>query len=427
MTKLNQISGIFIFLSLVLTLYSYFFNPSFLFVASLFFWFAFLIFFRSLKSKKLLLSLFILGILCLAFCYANGYFVDFKKLFSVNQYLLALLSSVGFLRLIATPKTTKNTKLPSGKGAFLKTYFGVHLFGAVINLSSLIIVADKLYQKRKLTTTQVSLLTRSFATDAFWSPFFVAFGATLTYAPKLDFFVVVLNGLILALVGFLLTCKEFLGKEEIKSFQGYPLSFHTLYIPFLLAFLVMSTHYFYKNIQIIILICSYSLLLSIAILLLQRGIKGFFEAFYLHVKEELPKMRAEISLFLVAGFFGISASFLLLGLHVKLPFEVFNWQIASLFLALCIALGTIGIHPIITIAILGEFLQNANNTLLGAAFLMAWAINVSASPFSGLNLTISARYGVDTMSILRLNAKYTFFMFCICVFSLYFLDLIWIK
>lgn len=361
---MRALAGVFIFISLILTLYGYFFGGS-IFFASLFFWAAFLIFFPTLKSKKLLIVLFFLAILSLAISFALNFKIDYKKLFTINQYLLALLSSVGFLRLIATPKTKSQKSLPKGKGSFLKTYFGVHLFGAVINLSSLIIVADKLNEKRKLTSLQLVTLTRSFASDAFWSPFFVAFGAALTYAPKLEIFTTVLNGLILSSFAFFFTCKEvFSEKKRIKSFEGYPLSFETLYVPLLLALLVMVTHYFYEDLKIIALISLYALFITFMILLFKGGFKKLNGSISLHVKEELPKMSSEISLFLVAGFFGMSASFLLLGLEVGLPFEVFDWRVATIFLAIFLLLGFLGIHPIITIAIVGDLLQAANNTLL---------------------------------------------------------------
>ena len=79
-------------------------------------------------------------------------------------------------------------------------------------------------------------------------------------------------------------------------------------------------------------------------------------------------MKVEMGLFLVAGMFGIGVSSILAGLDFKLPFETFDWQIASLLLFVFIVLAFIGIHPIITIAIIGNFLNSANHTLLAVTF-----------------------------------------------------------
>ncbi|MGB5792186.1 MAG: tellurium resistance protein TerC, partial [Poseidonibacter sp.] len=124
----------------------------------------------------------------------------------------------------------------------------------------------------------------------------------------------------------------------------------------------------------------------------------------------------------VAGMFGISISSILLGLDLSLPFEKFDWFIASILLAIFIFLAFIGIHPIITIAIIGDFLSGVNNTLLAVTFLMAWSTTVSTSPFSGLNLTIIARYNIDGKRIFKLNIVYVLKMYIVSVFCLFILS-----
>ena len=423
MSKLN-ISGILIFLSFIVSIYSYFFQKELLLLSGIFAWFAFILLFESLKNKKFLWALFILSFLSFLICLINDYKIDFIKVFTVNQYLLTLLIGVGFLRLIATPKKIKVKELPKGEKSFLKTYFGVHLFGSVINLSSLILVADKMYKKASLSSLQVLLLTRAFASDAYWSPFFVAFAAAITYAPNLNTFVILLNGLFLSLIGFLITYVEVKKDKDfdISEFRGYPISFDTLYLPFMLAFLVLLTHSFFPDIKVIVLISIFSISLTFLVLPMK---KGFFKAkikFKNHILEELPKMKTELSLFLVAGMFGILVGSILLGLKLTLPFDNFDWFIASILLAIFIILGFIGIHPIITIAIIGDFLSGVNHTLLAITFLMAWATTVSTSPFSGLNLTIVARYDFDAKEIFKLNILYAFKMYIVCTICLFLLS-----
>ena len=423
MSKLN-ISGILIFLSFIVSIYSYFFQKELLVLSGIFAWFAFILLFKSLKNKKFLWALFILSFLSFLICLINDYKIDFIKVFTVNQYLLTLLIGVGFLRLIATPKKIKVKELPKGEKSFLKTYFGVHLFGSVINLSSLILVADKMYKKASLSSLQVLLLTRAFASDAYWSPFFVAFAAAITYAPNLNTFVILLNGLFLSLIGFLITYVEVKKDKDfdISEFRGYPISFDTLYLPFMLAFLVLLTHSFFPDIKVIVLISIFSISLTFLVLPMK---KGFFKAkikFKNHILEELPKMKTELSLFLVAGMFGILVGSILLGLKLTLPFDNFDWFIASILLAIFIILGFIGIHPIITIAIIGDFLSGVNHTLLAITFLMAWATTVSTSPFSGLNLTIVARYDFDAKEIFKLNILYAFKMYIVCTICLFLLS-----
>ena len=421
---LSKLSGLLIFLSFLTTLYSYFFSENLLIIAGIFAWVSFLILFSSLKNKTIIIVLLILSVFAFCFSYFNGYKIDFVKVFTVNKYLLTLLIGVGFLRLIATPKKDKLTQFPIGKDSFIKTYFGVHLFGSVINLSSLILVADKMYKKSPLTNTQVVLLTRAFASDAYWSPFFVAFAAAITYAPKLDTSIILLNGIVLAFFAFLITYFEVVKNKEFKldEFRGYPLSLESLYVPFILAILVLVTNYIYPNIKVIVLISTFSIFITLLIFPFKKGLSQSLIKFNNHVIEELPKMKVEIALFLVAGMFGISISSILIGLNLDLPFKIFDWQIASILLFIFIMLAFIGIHPIITIAIIGDFLGGVNHTLLALTFLMAWSTTVSTSPFSGLNLTIVARYNFDAKEIFRLNIFYAFKMYLICVFCLFLLS-----
>jgi len=424
MQFLFKISGLLIFLSFLVTLYSYFFNNDLLILAGILAWTSFLILFNSIKNKKMILILFILSLIAFLISYFNGFKIDFIKVFTVNQYLLTLLIAVGFLRLIATPKKDKLSSLPKGKQSFIKTYLGVHLFGSVINLSSLILVADKMYKKAPLTNSQIILLTRAFSSDAYWSPFFVAFAAAITYAPNLNTSIILLNGITLAFLAFLITYYEVIKNKEfnIDEFRGYPLSFDSLYLPFILAVLVLITNYIYPNIKVIVLISLYSILMSLFILPLKKGFNQAISKFKLHIIDELPKMKVEMALFLVAGMFGMAVSSILIGLNLKLPFEIFDWQIASILLLIFITLAFIGIHPIITIAIIGDFLGGVNHTLLALTFLMAWSTTVSTSPFSGLNLTIVARYNFDAKVIFKLNIFYAFKMYFICVLCLFVLS-----
>jgi hypothetical protein len=195
-----------------------------------------------------------------------------------------------------------------------------------------------------------------------------------------------------------------------------------LYLPFILAVLVLLTNYIYPETKVIVLISLYSMLMSLFILPIKKGFNQAILKFKLHIIDELPKMKVEMALFLVAGMFGMAVSSILIGLNLKLPFEIFDWQIASILLFIFIILAFIGIHPIITIAIIGDFLGGVNHTLLALTFLMAWSTTVSTSPFSGLNLTIVARYNFDAKKIFKLNIFYAFKMYFICVLCLFVLS-----
>lgn len=420
----SYISGILIFLSFILSIYSYFFYKELLLFSGLCAWFSFVIFFITLQKKKLLLILLLLSFIFFIISLVNSYKINYYSIFTVNQYLITLLIGVGFLRLIATPNNTNlDESPPKGIKSFLNTYLGVHLFASVINLSALILIADKMYKKNFLTNTQIILLTRSFANDAYWSPFFVAFAAAVVYMPKLNTSIILVNGIVLSFIGFLITYVEVKNdkKNIINEFEGYPISFNSLYLPFSLAFLVLVTNYFFPQIKVIILISLFSFFLVLIILPIKKSIKKAISEIKNHILIELPKMKAEISLFLVAGMFGVIMSSILLGLNLQLPFEKFDWIVASILLAIFIFLGFIGIHPLITIAIIGDLLNQVDHTLLAVTFLMAWATTVSTSPFSGSNLTIVSRYNFNAKDIFKLNMFYALKMYVVSVIFLFIL------
>ena len=419
---MQRLSGLLILSSFLATIYAYFFKVELLIIAGLLAWGAFFILYKDIANKKMINILFTLSFIAFFISYLNDFDINFEKVFTVNQYLLTLLIGVGFLRLIASPKKDKSSKLPKGKQSFLKTYLGVHLFGSVINLSSLILVADKMYKKAPLSNAQVVLLTRAFASDAYWSPFFVAFAAVLTYAPNVSTSIVLVSGLFLAISAFLVTYWEVSKKYDLNEFRGYPMQFETLYLPLVLALLILLTNHYYPNLKVILLISLYSLILTILILPVKVGLKKALKKLENHTFEELPKMKNEIALFLVAGMFGVSISSILVGLDVQLPFENFNGLTASILLFILIFLSFVGIHPIISIAIIGNWMHELNHTLLAITFLMSWSTSVATSPVSGLNLTMQARYKLKAIHIFKINIHYTIKMYLLCVVILFILS-----
>jgi hypothetical protein len=416
----NLFSGISIFLSFAISLYAYFINHDFLIVSGLFAWIALGIFFRELANKKIVSILLGLSAIIFLFSLVSGYEIDYFRMFTVNQYLLSLLIAVGFLRLITIPKA-ESKELPKGKSAWFKSYVSVHLFSSVINLSALILVADRLYKQASLSKTQIVLLIRAFSTDAYWSPFFVSFGAAMSYLPNLDHTVIFINGILLSFMAFVVTYFESKKSKflDIDSFSGYPLNVNSLIVPLVLAVSVLFVKYFFPELNTVVLISLFSFGFVLLVLPFKQGSFNAFVTLKKHIYEELPKMKSELSLFIVAGMFGYLLSVLLKGQGVDIVFLGFDWVYASILLAIFILLGLIGIHPLITIAILGDFLVDVDHTLFAVMFLMAWSITIASSVFSGLNLTISARYNIEAKEIFKLNIFYVIKMYLVGVVSLY--------
>lgn len=420
MKKLKSFSGILLFLSFIISiLYEFKLFPTLL-LSGIFATLASFILFNKLvrKQKIFILTLCVLGSVFWTISYNINPNINLEKLITSNQFLLTLLLGVHYLRLITFPKNEKLRQLPTCKNAFFRTYMGVHLFGAVINLSALFLVADNLYKRAKLTKEQLIVLTRAFSSDAYWSPFFAAFAAALTYASDTKVEVIFSFGIPLSLITFFITYYELKNSNDysLNNFTGFPISMQTIWLPLLLLFLVSLTHYIFPDLKVVILIAFFCLVITLIVLSFRYSVTNGLFRFWEHTTQKLPSMYAELILFLVAGLFGTGISTLLLLYNISLPFESLNGFSASFLLLVILALSFIGVHPIISISILGNWLSSidANHTLMAMMFLMSWAIAVGASPISGMNLAIQGRYQVSAKDIFSVNALYAVKMYLIC-------------
>ena len=75
-------------------------------------------------------------------------------------------------------------------------------------------------------------------------------------------------------------------------------------------------------------------------------------------------------------------------------------------------LAFIGLHPIISISVLGGLLVplSPDPNLLGLMFLFSWGIGVVISPLSAINLTLQSRYNITGMDLIRINGGYSVIM-----------------
>ena len=111
MLYLSRFYGVFIFLSFIFLYLFIFFDSKLKNYFSCFYLVCFIdtIFYN--KIKKLILTLLFFTTIAFLYSYFNNFYIDIEKSFSVNLYLLTLLISVGFLKLITAPKKIKRSCL----------------------------------------------------------------------------------------------------------------------------------------------------------------------------------------------------------------------------------------------------------------------------------------------------------------------------
>lgn len=348
-----------------------------------------------------------IGLAGLAWGATHGGRIDPQLIFGSNALLIAMLAAVSFLRLITRPGGQGAARTAHGRKALWSTLLGVHLFGAVINLSVVFIMGDRLSAYRDLNARQVSVLTRGFSAAAFWSPFFAAMAAALTYAPGAQLPRLMLFGIPLAALALAITALR--KPAEDVDFEGYPMHFGTLWLPATLAVLVLALHAAFPLWPILAIIC----LLAPAITLAYLAVTGRGSAQLSgHIRQGLPSMANELLLFLAAGLMAAGVDSSLSTLHGWLPFARFGGVEAALTLLFMYLISLAGVHPVIGIAVIGTLLAplQPDTNLLAMTFLCSWAISVGTSPFSGMNLALQGRYRIAPLDFLRWNGRYSLFM-----------------
>jgi len=375
-------------------------------------WSAALLLSDRLSRRQRLQSIWLigLGIAGIAWGALQGGSINLTQILAGNQGLVSLLAAVSFLRLVARPEAAFDAAPPPrGQRALWRTLIGVHLFGAVINLSTVVILGDRMATRGRLGKRRALALSRGFAAAAFWSPFFSAMAAALIYAPGAQLGVVIVAGLPMAALSLWLTAREIDLDNPRRGapFIGYPMNFAALWIPGLLVAIVLIVHGLVPRWSILAIIALSAPALS-TVILVARERRGAWPLLRAHVETGLASVVNELTLFLAAGVLAAGLISLTGQFNGWLPFDRFGPPQAGLLLTFMVGIAALGVHPVISIAVCGVWLAplHPDPNLLAITLLMAWAIGVPANPLSGLHLMMQGRYGIDGYAFLRWNAGY---------------------
>ncbi len=377
------------------------------------------------RNRTQALLLLVTGGLCLAWSGWQGAAIDPERIVASNSNLLSMLVAVSFLGLVNRPGEQDEAPFPKGRRAVASTLGAVHLFGSVINLSSVFIIGDRLARRGSLSREQSIVLIRGFTAAAFWSPFFAAMAVSLSLAPNANLASLWLVSMPLALLAMIVTFWQLSrqqGGEEaapVDAFAGYPLHVGGLLLPVLLAAAVLLLHRWWPELSILAVITLLAPTLSILILAGSRRspLTGLGQL----ATGRLPQMGNELALFLAAGVLGYGLETLLATWGGTLPLQGFGAMEASLTYLATVLLSLLGIHPIICIALAGSILapMDPDHTLLALVFLSSWAVGTSTGPLSGINLAFQGRYGIDSFRIMRWNLSYLGLMSVLVVLAIW--------
>lgn len=336
-----------------------------------------------------------------------------------NHALLALLAAVSFLH-PATATGRDAGPLPKGRRAVLETLAATHLFGALINISALMLIGKRIAPDRDMTALQAKTVSRAFVAASMWSPFFIAMALILHYVPGARLSVISSLGFATSTV-LLLYCAVALTRDRsAPDFIGYPLHWRTLAAPAVLSACVLSGHLVLPELSVLVLIEGAALGVTLLALLFQRP-RRVTATLVTHVREQLPEMRGELAMFLGAATMTAGLGAAVGTVDITLAPATFGPGAAALLLAALIVLAAVGIHPVVCISVLAGLWPFAryDGNLLGIVFLLTWGLGLVISPFSGTSLVLQGRFGLRTMDLLRLNLGYALFGYAVGVLLLY--------
>ncbi len=361
-----------------------------------------------------------LGVAALSWGAGRGAALSVEAVLGQNQAILSMLASITLLRLLSPPVREAEPELPSGIVSYLRSMVGVHTFGAVINISAVIIMADRLTRTAPLTLTQAQLLSRAFTAVAFYSPFIGGVALALAYTPGSNPLVMMAFGIPIAMVALvLLSWYARSGRvDDIVNFRGYPVHLEGLWLPVALAAAVLGALALTSDYTVLSLITMLTPVVVGCALVIGGGLR---RALSDYVNRRLPEMGGELALFLAAGVLGSGLLAAFGSATGWTPFDRLDAFNASLLLLLFPLTSLICIHPIVVISVVPPLIGmlDVDPTFLAIVFAMGWGLACALNPMSGVNLVLHTRYGVSNWAIGRSAIPFSAALYPVAVGLLY--------
>jgi hypothetical protein len=361
------------------------------------------------RTQRIIAAVLIgVGMLSLVLGVRAGGSIDGRDLLSVNQDLIGMLTAVSFLRLVTPTSPITRTRL-HGRLAVVRTALATNALGAIINIGAVSIVADHLRGRSALRLADAALVSRSFSAAAFWSPFWAASAAATTLVPGANSLVLLLVGLVLALVAIGLSVWDIfhLFGRDLAHYSGYSLSWALIRVPLALVALVIVAHQLFATVPVPRIVLLAGLGVSVIGLVIMNG-RGALRALARHARHDLPHMRGEVTLFASAGILAVGLRMLFPLVNLTLPFSEFTVSVAWAMMLTMVLLALAGVHPVVSVAIVAALVHplSPDPTLFVLAACVGWGVSTAVGPITGLTMLLSARYGVDSVSLTRRNLVY---------------------
>jgi len=352
-----------------------------------------------LAQRCLVGGMVVIGCWALWAVHSSGATAPWTTAVSQSLPLITMIMSVGFMKRIARAAISSDAPLPTGPKAYRDSVLTIALFGAFINISVVMIVGDRLSEREPLSLFNTAVLTRAFSSCVNWSPFFAGLAVVISYSPAFSLPVVMAQGIPIALASLLLMfafAKQH--PAELAEFRGFPVKWTSLWVPSLLAIAVLALHWLLPSASLLPVIAMASLSVVVVFQLFHVGAQATVRSLHEHIVTELPLSVNELVLLLGVGVLaaGLVARAQLGDVIFHPP--PFDGIVAVAVLAVMIIIAMLGIHPVVTIALIASLLVpvQPDPELLASTLLLGWSLGTLACPLSGMHLIMQGRYGLPS-------------------------------
>lgn len=135
------------------------------------------------------------------------------------------------------------------------------------------------------------------------------------------------------------------------------------------------------------------------------------------INNKVLSVSSQFALFLAAGVFSTGIKSVIAVYPGVFSFQAttFTPTLFAIVSGVMIVIGILGVHPVVSIAIVSPLLLplEPSHSQLGFLFLTSWAVSTSSSPLSGVGLALVSRFGASPKMILQSNYHYAIAMWII--------------
>ncbi len=409
----DTLSGLMIFLTLLLALLDTFQLASLHEAATVCAWSFVALEFSRLTAKQRLPIYLLLGAGCgfIAWAWSSGAEIRPLAILGEHLKLAMLLAAVNFIRLSTRLEQVDSTP---GPRSFVTTLGGMHVLSSVANFSSMLLVGEQLKRKDSLPSLSQIILARGFSLAILWSPFLSILPLVLEQVPGTELYAIYPYTLGLALfgLGYTLIEARYRYPRDLEHYQGYPMTVATLVMPACLITAILLVSGFWPELPTVGVVALLAMLTPLGLLTLQQGPLKAARRFSTHVVQRLADTRGEITLFLSAGFLAAGVKACIAAGLFNLPFAQTDAAVAIFVMWSIVGFAFLGIHQFALVAAYAGLLADVTTapTLMAIAYIIATSVSMSGSLFSGVNFILQARFNCTGRTILRNNLAYSVLM-----------------